>query len=788
MPVYNMEQFLDQSIGSWAAQTLRDIEIICVDDASTDKSWEVLGKWAQKDERVKIHRFAQNGSAFMARKVGVGMARGEYIMFADADDEIAPQACEELCAEMQREPVDILQFGSDIVNINNLPQARIDSMLRFLAPYEGSLQGKEVFEACFVEHKYNFSLWNKFYTREVCQKAFDAMEDAVLPKAQDKLTYFAISWFAQSYRGLPDKQYYNYFFGRGNTGFNVLTLKQFRRYCTMAWVADNIRDFLAAQGALEQYALLEKESRNQLLNDCMSRWINEVRSEEKAEAFDIMMEHWSAADVVPMLAQKKYYDRAAVAQWVRGAKALQYDRHGVKTIATYYHSIVNGGAQRVVCSLCELWVNMGCRVVLLTDEEPSENDYVLPNGVERVVLPDYKQIRAENYEERYLALEDVIRKYQVDLVVYHAWVSNLMLWDMFSIKLNGAAMLSHCHSVFSFGLLNNWESYQNVVAPYPLLDGVLTLSKADEAFWMHYNSNVFSTINPFTGSIDQWRPSAGIASHDILWCARISEEKNPLDALCIMERVREAVPDARLHVVGDAKTPGEMERFIAGIEERGLQDAIVLHGFQKDVAPYYEKAGIFLMTSAYEGYALALQESKLAGIPCVMYELPYLTLTRNRRGLVPVAQRNTAAAANAIIELLLDEEKRRQLGRDARAEVEELLGFDFEKLWKDVLFSVTQEHAPAVSQDERVMMETLLYHRDVSMKKSADTIRQLKKELEEERARSRRSGARRVRTKFGQSRYARLIRRGVESLKSDGVLATAKRAARKIYRRLLRRG
>ena len=117
IPVYNMGQYLDQSIESWTAQTLKDIEIILINDASTDNSFDVLQKWTKKDSRIVLHSFSENQSAWTARKWGIMAAKGEYIMFGDADDTISPEACEELYSEMRRDPVDILHFNSVIVNV-----------------------------------------------------------------------------------------------------------------------------------------------------------------------------------------------------------------------------------------------------------------------------------------------------------------------------------------------------------------------------------------------------------------------------------------------------------------------------------------------------------------------------------------------------------------------------------------------------------------------------------------------------------------------------------------------
>ena len=119
IPVHNMAQYLDEVLTSWTEQTLHNIEILCIDDASTDHTPDLLREWAGRDPRIRVHRFDKCGTAWAARKWGIEHASGEYLLFADADDTIAPCACEELYAEMRRKPVDILHFDVNVINVNH---------------------------------------------------------------------------------------------------------------------------------------------------------------------------------------------------------------------------------------------------------------------------------------------------------------------------------------------------------------------------------------------------------------------------------------------------------------------------------------------------------------------------------------------------------------------------------------------------------------------------------------------------------------------------------------------
>lgn len=96
VPVYNKEQYLRECLDSLIGQTLRDIEILCVDDCSTDGSADILREYARKDGRITVISLGVNGGVSAARNTGIRAARGEFIAFVDADDFVAPDFYEKL--------------------------------------------------------------------------------------------------------------------------------------------------------------------------------------------------------------------------------------------------------------------------------------------------------------------------------------------------------------------------------------------------------------------------------------------------------------------------------------------------------------------------------------------------------------------------------------------------------------------------------------------------------------------------------------------------------------------
>ena len=87
VPVYNVEKYLDQCLDSIVSQTLDDIEIIIVNDGSTDESLKVINKYAERDSRIKVVNQTNGGYAKAVNK-GLSIASGEYVAEVDSDDYI----------------------------------------------------------------------------------------------------------------------------------------------------------------------------------------------------------------------------------------------------------------------------------------------------------------------------------------------------------------------------------------------------------------------------------------------------------------------------------------------------------------------------------------------------------------------------------------------------------------------------------------------------------------------------------------------------------------------------
>lgn len=428
----------------------------------------------------------------------------------------------------------------------------------------------------------------------------------------------------------------------------------------------------------QKYLFLLKQNKNEyphLTETTFQKWLKEISNN--------LINVQEQVEIALLNTDQKY----KTIEKLKRSGALNYDGRKIKTIAAYCPRMENGGTERVISILCDLWASSGYNVILLTDDPVTETDYKIPANVKRIIIRKFDKFEYKELKERATILNNIITDNKIDLVIYNAEFSPLVLLDELIIKECGAAFAIYCHSMFFFPLILNHPDFTSLTIPYLLADAVITLNDENKKFWTRFNKNVFSINNPLVEQPDQWEPSL-CDSHKILFIGRLSYEKRPFDALKILNIVHKSIPDAELHIVGKSNN-GDIEKKLTEIiNDCGLQDKIFLHGFHTDVKQFYQSSSVLLLTSKLEGYSLTIQESMLSGIPCVSYDMPYLTLNQYNKGMISVKQGDIQSAANAIIDLFKNDNKRKLLGQLARQSIDNLTNYDISGIWESIFKSI----------------------------------------------------------------------------------------------------
>ena len=160
IPVYEARDSLDRCVKSWLAQTEGDLELLLVDDGSTDGSRELCEKWAKKDARVRVlHQ--KNAGVSAARNAGIDAARGEHMFFTDSDDYVAPDYLEKMEQCMKASGAELVLCGFhhlyEGADIQKLPKR----------PGVFSIKEGEEDFLCLYEQSFLNMPWNKLYIREL---------------------------------------------------------------------------------------------------------------------------------------------------------------------------------------------------------------------------------------------------------------------------------------------------------------------------------------------------------------------------------------------------------------------------------------------------------------------------------------------------------------------------------------------------------------------------------------------------------------------------------------------
>lgn len=226
---------------------------------------------------------------------------GSYVLFSDQDDGLKTDACARLKRELEAHPVDILQFGTQIVPGAGVSEGELRGSLEWLTPYPGALEGRAILEKCFIEGAFSYSIWNKAYEGTLARKAFAATQDVPVPLGEDNYASFVLDYFAHTYYGLQDVDLYVYHYGRGYTGQGSQSVASFRRTCGLAVACDLIKQFLEAQGTLADNADLCAGARYQMLRYTVDRWILEIAEEDKTAAMEAVLEQWEYPEVLHMV-------------------------------------------------------------------------------------------------------------------------------------------------------------------------------------------------------------------------------------------------------------------------------------------------------------------------------------------------------------------------------------------------------------------------------------------------------------------------------------------------------
>lgn len=163
IPVYNTEKYIGKCLESIISQSLQEIEIICVNDGSTDGSMDILEAFSRKYQKIKVFNQKNTGASF-SRNRGLRAAKGKYIYFMDCDDMLLPGALERLYGLAESNELDMLLFNVMVKYENDglKKKYHFDEYFTKVKEYDGVKSGQVMFCEMWENAEYDDCVWSRF--------------------------------------------------------------------------------------------------------------------------------------------------------------------------------------------------------------------------------------------------------------------------------------------------------------------------------------------------------------------------------------------------------------------------------------------------------------------------------------------------------------------------------------------------------------------------------------------------------------------------------------------------
>lgn len=270
IPVYNVEKYLQKCLESILNQDFKDLEVICVNDGSTDSSLEVLQEIKKNDARVVIIDKKNEGSG-IARNLGLSASQGEYIYFIDSDDWLEDNVLGKIISKADELKTDILIFGG-LSYYNGKGQNGAYSKNKLPKKYlNGVFSAKDVKKDIF---KFPSTAWTKLYRRDFLIKNDIKFQN--IRAGQDQLPFFHSMIMAERIAVLPE----NIYCYQKNREGSVTSVKKKKSFSPI-YVFYGIEEMLEKAGMMDEY-------RDIFVNKYFSKatsWLGKFEEDKKSDYF-----------------------------------------------------------------------------------------------------------------------------------------------------------------------------------------------------------------------------------------------------------------------------------------------------------------------------------------------------------------------------------------------------------------------------------------------------------------------------------------------------------------------
>jgi glycosyltransferase involved in cell wall biosynthesis len=623
VPMYNHEAFIDERIQSILNQSIKDIEIIVLDDCSKDKSIE-NAKYYEVDFRLKVTGNKINsGSPFAQWKKGLSKAQADVVWIAEGDDACDNNFIETLLPYFDDELVNIASGKTVITNENGIPNPTA------LEPYLDSAY-QDKYKNSFVIDGYeevnqNFGAVCTLVNASGLLIRKDSVDLSILHQASDFKMCGDWLIYLAALRG-------------GKLAYDVSTNNYFRRHS--ASVVNKIEGSDVYFN--ERYKITEFVFNNFNVTNKLVRRVFEAIDGEWAR-FKYKHEDKQLIDL---------YDKVVLS----GKVNIQ---ESTKHIGLYVHGMLfsKGGIERLATDLANYFVEQGFKVTIYARSWGKESKpvYALYNNVQVKGVFDETQQEQTICKLRKALLDD---KVDVFIPMLSEWLFTPIIE---AAKYTGIPVIASEHND-PWKIEELWWKREERLNCFEQVEHIhLLLNKFSESLPLDAQSKISTIPN----GIELPKSITPYAQREklIVGIGRLAEQKRFDRLIEAVSLIKETLMDNgwRVEVYGEGHLRSDLQR---QIEELGVADLVTLQGVTNDISTVLNQAAINIMPSEFEGFGIALVEAMAHGLPSIAFEEcngPNEIITNKTGVLVS----SVDALADELNQLIKNDKKRKIQSKNA---------------------------------------------------------------------------------------------------------------------------